>query len=372
MNNILEYVKRYASSTFKEMKFNEVDGLVFSVLSYGDFSGIVPASFIGSTPIRLNQAIAIYFKKSKTRSEILSPTFLLELRELMRQCALSKRYGSCKLLSFVSNNNQKLKIQFGALAIEYIKDESFVAYRGTDNTVNGWREDFEMSFKQIPAQLAAMDFLEHLFGIYQGRIILGGHSKGGNLAMFAGLMTQGSDIRISNIYNYDGPGLTSELIEHGKYPQLTNIIQNYIPENSVVGLIFETDYTQYIIEAEGAGAKQHNPMRWKVRNNQFVDSTNIATTSLIFQKTMKEWIKNMDNANKKELTEVLFGIIEENGFQSLNEIKDKKNFFVVKYIASLVRISSRKKKILALSINRFLKAGIKGIKIQKLGIISVK
>lgn len=361
MANILDYIEENGNRSFNEMDFNEVDGLIFSTLSYADFSGIISLGSIHEKRTPLKKAADLYIKNKITRVEKLNPDFVSDIRELMVKCAVTRRYENIKLISFFSKTDKDRKGQFAALAIEYMPGYSYVGFRGTDNTIIGWREDFAMSYKAVPAQLAAVEFLEYFMNIWSGSIILGGHSKGGNLAMYSSIVLKDSDKRISEVYNYDGPGLYGAVMENENFPKLKERIKSFVPSSSMVGMIFEKNFESMVIKADASGMKQHNPMTWNVEDTSFVPAKKISKKSLVFQDTMKQWIDGLDDESRKEFTTIVFGMMENNGFDTFDDVASKKGTFVVRFIKSLSRLRRPTRQNIRKTAARFLKAGIRGI-----------
>ncbi len=363
MSNILDYVDKYGNKTFENKPFNELDGLVFSVMSYADFSGIVSMGSIYGKRLTLKSAVTAYMKKRRTRNEKLNQSFIDDIRTLLIKCSSAKRYENMKMISFLCRTDTNQKEQFGALAVEYMDKNAFVGFRGTDNTIIGWREDFAMSYINVPAQLEAVDFLSHVMSIWEGNIITGGHSKGGNLAMYSSIKTDRPE-RITSVYNFDAPGLSMELTHDKCFLQMRSKMYSYIPQASMVGKIFERDYDSQIIRSTLLGMKQHNPMSWQVNNSSFVFVKKVTKSSRVFEDTMKEWIDGLDYENRKEFTETVFGMMEENGFNTFDEIGDHGRFFIPKCISSFIKMNRNTRKMVCSTAMNFVKAGIRGFKRQ--------
>ncbi len=346
---------------FSELPLNEIDGLVFSTLAYADFSGIISIGSMYEHRHTLKDAVRIYFKKRKTRVEKLNKTFVADIRTMLVKCAQSARYKDMKLISFVSVTDTVKKEQFGGLALEYMPDRACVAYRGTDNTIIGWREDFAMSYIHSPSQLEAVDFLMHTMEIWDGRLIITGHSKGGNLAMFASLMVEGAMDRVDDIYNYDGPGLAMKLYKDVRFEAVKAKLHFLVPQASMVGMIFDRNYTGAIVKSDQTGMKQHNPISWQVKGTRFCYYDKVTTSSKVFEYTMNNWINGLDAENKREFTETVFGMMEENGFDTFDDVSEKKRLFIFRCLSSMRRMGHAKRKMIGATAMNFVKSGIKGI-----------
>ena len=247
MGTILEYIQWRGDLRFKSDPFNDIDALILSMLSYLPFKDIV-AGIESNQGISLKDTSIQFFSKTQpdeTKASNINPTASpsldSELVELLRKTANSPRFEDIQLSRYEENTDFVVGQQFGAVTftIPNTKQEKVVAFRGTNNSLIGWQEDFEMAYmEEIPAQESACKYLERVIGLFSSKVTVCGHSKGGNLAVYA--CSQLNAIRrskLSKIINFDGPGFNFSNISRVSFSYLENKVRNYVPEESIVGRV---------------------------------------------------------------------------------------------------------------------------------------
>ena len=242
MANIFDYMQWRDLEITKQVEFNEIDNLILSRLSYFPLDGL----FIDNEKIQLNQI----YKKYKER-RIVGHILQKEDLKLFPILASSIRFGNILLSDYINKIDSKLEKQFSAITI-YLPDETmYVAFRGTDNTIIGWKEDFNMSFsKLVPAQTDAVNYLESVAKKYKNRIRVGGHSKGGNLAVYAAAFcNKHVKDKIINVYNNDGPGFCDEVVNSEQYKEIIDRVHTYIPQTSIIGRLLNHEEETIILKS---------------------------------------------------------------------------------------------------------------------------
>lgn len=227
MANIFDYMK-WRDIELTKMEFNEIDNLILSRLSYFPLDGVISQ----------NEEITI--KEAYERTKILGTTgrtLQAEDIELYPVLANSIRFGKIKITEFINKIDPIQEKQFSAVTVILPDDTIYVAYRGTDNTIIGWKEDFNMTFSErVPSQFDAVDYLENIAKKYKSKIILGGHSKGGNLAVYAAAFCKPEvQERIAKVYNNDGPGFSEDIVNSQEYKNIIKRVHTYIPQTSIIG-----------------------------------------------------------------------------------------------------------------------------------------
>lgn len=233
MGNLESCVRWRGDLTFAERPFCEADNLVFCELAYFDFSGILPELGSGGslTPREAAERCAEQ-GRGNTAAFGLPPSFLGEL-------ASSKRYGELCLSDFREVLDETEACEFAAVTIRFDSRSAFVAYRGTSGALTGWEEDLRMSFRSVPAQRQAADYLRQVVRSTDARLFVGGHSKGGSLAVYAAMMCEEGRERIVRVYSNDGPGFCPQLLDTEKCSAVASKIVRIVPEFCVVGKLFE-------------------------------------------------------------------------------------------------------------------------------------
>ena len=228
MNNISSYLDWRGDLSIKTDGFNEVDNLVLSVIAYMDFTSVVPSE-AGKGGITLRDAL-LRLHELKMDHQNLGLMMPDITNDFVKRAAETKRFGDIKLYSYVDKIDEQLEMQFSAITFLLPDKSLFIAFRGTDDSIVGWKENFNMSFASpVPAQVAAVEYLTDVAYSMRGRIRLGGHSKGGNLAIWA---TVNSPMRIKRrivgAYNNDGPGFEEKITERAEYKEVLHLCSRVI------------------------------------------------------------------------------------------------------------------------------------------------
>ena len=320
MANVCDYVKWRGDLTLKNDEFNEIDGLILSRLSYFPFEQL----------IKENEEITI--EEFGKRFEQADQTTLRILWEddkyLIPLLGKSERFGKMIITNLENKFNKEEERQFFAVTVVMPDDTIFISYRGTDDTLVGWKEDFNMSFKaHIASQLDAAKYINDVSKKYKQKIRIGGHSKGGNLAVYAAAFAnKTAKNKIINVYNNDGPGFIDEITETEEYKQAINKVHTYIPQSSVVGRLLNHEEKYTIVQSVQKGIMQHDLFSWQIEGKEFVCLEKVTNGSDIFDKTLKEWLSNISSEQRELVIDTVFDILNTTEAESFSEIK--KNWFV--------------------------------------------
>lgn len=315
MSNIIEYVNQMEHVSFKDIEFNEVDSLVLSQLSYLDFSAI------DTHNIQTLSEIADHKKLQQMTQHTWNPKDNLRL---LSEVSNSLRFGSIQIIDLENILSEEKQQQFSAVTFKLDESLYYIAYRGTDATIIGWKEDFNMSYQEIiPSQISAVQYFEKILTLYPGRYFLGGHSKGGNLATFSGAFSNfHMQQYIIAVYNHDGPGFHQSIIESEQYQKIINKIYKTVPEFSIIGVLLEEAQNFKVVKSKSIGVFQHDPFTWEIVDTQFVTENSISTISLLTQNTILTWIKTMDTETKRSCLDSVYTIVASTGAIKLNDLKN--------------------------------------------------
>jgi len=323
MANMFDYISWRGDLSFSASPFNPVDNIILSQLSYLTLDDIVPDSD-GKKGISIELAVRIFDEKLHSPQGLKQTSFFKEDPDLIRALSSSRRFGDCQLFGYVNHVDVNSEIQFSALCV-YIGDGTcFIAFRGTDSSVVGWKEDLNMSFKDvIPSQLEAVNYIEKMAPMINGRLRVGGHSKGGNLAIYAAAHCKaGIQQRITEIYSNDAPGFNDRIINSTEYAAIKNRIKSYVPQSSIVGMFFEHGVEDIVIKSSENGLMQHSLYSWEVTHNDLARGDNVTMSSRFVNKTIKDWINGLDNEHREQFIDAIFTILSESEFTSLNELEE--------------------------------------------------
>ncbi|NGZ77653.1 Mbeg1-like protein [Saccharibacillus alkalitolerans] len=275
MGDMITYLKWRGDLSLKERPFNEVDNLILSSISYFDWEGILPDPTEKRSVTVQEAWEALHEKEAAPTLERFRRLNIID-EALLQAMADSERFKNVKLSCFVERMDEIEVTQFAALMAELDDDTCYIAYRGTDNSILGWREDFSLSFQTVSAQLHALEYLESV--VRPGRSYrVGGHSKGGNLAMYAAMMcSESANDRIIEVYNNDGPGFCQDLPCAAHYDRIKHKLIRLVPEFSVIGMLFASqDSDLRIVGSRAEGLKQHLPLTWEVERSAFVSKPDL-------------------------------------------------------------------------------------------------
>jgi len=356
MADLFDYIKWRGDLDFNESPFNSVDNIIFSQVAYLTLDGIVPGPQ-DKEGISIDLAVRVYNEKSSLPGFKLSSIFK-EDHELIRALGSSKRFRDCQLFGYENHFDEEKEVQFSAVCIYTSDNHCFVAYRGTDSSILGWKEDFNMCFLDvIPSQIDAVAYLKKMAPMINGPIRVGGHSKGGNLAIYAASKC-GRRIqrRISNIYSNDAPGFNKEFIRSAGFNAIKNKIISFVPQSSVIGMFMEhgADYT--VIKSSESGFMQHNLYSWDVEYNDLVHVDKSTVTSKFINNTLREWVSNLDNDKREEFIEALYYILNSADIKSVNELNTSWLSLVSRVFRSLSSVEDSKRKIIGQTLKELIRS----------------
>ncbi len=319
MDNIIDYVKQN-HLTFDKQPFNTADAMVFAQLAYYDYAGFVS----GIKPFAKRIRLCDIVKHPHWERIVCIGSGLDMKKEFFFNAAKSGRFGKCQLLFYEDDYDDKEHKQFSALTFYINKKLSVASFRGTDSTVIGWKEDFDMMYKKtIPSQDKSAEYLNRTALLHSRSIICTGHSKGGNLAVYAA--SKCVDIvkkRIRRVYNFDGPGFKRDFYQDKGYEDIRNKITTIVPRSSVIGLLFGATANCRAVQSDGAGLDQHSMFNWHFMQGRLMYVEQISKDALVFNKILDDWIKMISFDDRKRLVNTLYYAAAKSKAVSLNDIKN--------------------------------------------------
>lgn len=321
MATMFDYLKWRGDLTFTQDPPNEVDALIFSALSYIQFDGSLLSR--PEDPVLLRTAAESFFLQEEPEKHVRVEKDL----DLLHQAALTTRFGYTRLVMYRDTLIPEQETQFAAVTFLLDDGSAFLAFRGTDNTLVGWKEDFNMSFQQtVPAQRLAQQYIRDVAAEYGLPLRLGGHSKGGNLAVFAAARSSPQvQQRILEVYNHDGPGFTKYMMGDPGYLVMVPRIKTYIPESSVIGMLLEHEEPYTVVKSRTVSLLQHDPYTWEMMGRTFLRMEEISEDSRFLDATIKAWFAEMTNQERGQLVDVLFSLLGTGGVENAIDIFHPKN-----------------------------------------------
>lgn len=327
--NVFDYLNWRGDLSFDQVGVCEVDGLIFSMLSYVDYSEVISSEIHG---IRRPPALLTITKRylsAHSGGDVPELGLMLskEIVKLLVKASKTKRFGLLRPICFVNKICDQTEMQFSAIAFSFENGDTFVAFRGTDDTLVGWKENFNMSFiYPVPAQKEAVAFLDYVASKTQGKIYLGGHSKGGNLAVYAGVKASPkTKERIERIYSNDAPGFDEAFISGKDDKDMKERISTFLPQSSVVGMLLEHEEGYTVIRSRNMGLLQHNGFSWEVMGGKFIYLDSITENSKMLDKKMKSFLAGMTKEERENFVDSIFDALSTNtGAKTLTELSGEK------------------------------------------------
>ena len=315
MANLLDYLAWRGDISFSVSPWNEVDGLLCAVLSYLNFHGL--QDHRGWT-LREAKRIDLLIE---AQGNSFGPR-----KKAFEAMAETVRFGDCRMHHFIALTDEDVSMQFSAMCMDLPDDTMAVVFRGTDNTLVGWREDFNMSYQtRVPAQQAAAYYLLKAAKLTDRPIRLIGHSKGGNLAVYAGAsMPEKIQDRIESIWSYDGPGMNLDISRSDGFARIRDKIHSFIPQTSIIGLLMEYYRPYTVVRSIAKGLEQHDPMSWQVYGEHFEEMESIDRTASVVCETLHEMLTNSTPEQRAAFVETLFRLADNTNATKMSDILNEK------------------------------------------------
>ncbi len=362
MNNIMDYLDWRGDLSFEADPMNEVDSLILSTLTYIEFDGLVPFEEKGSTVVLSEIAQQAYDAIDFSSPRCKDP-FFEHIPELLLKAAGSQRFGSLRLSYYINRLNVDASEQFSAIVFSFSDRLHYIAFRGTDDNLIGWKEDFMMSFlDEVQAQRDAVEYTRFVLHYLEGEIYLGGHSKGGNLAVYVSANILEAQDRILGIYNNDGPGFQEKFIESEGYHRIVPRIHTILPKSSVVGMLMEHLEDYVVVNSNQKGIMQHNAMSWEVLGKHFVYMPGVEKSSIFLNQALRQWLSEITVDERAAFVEELFDIINAAGMDTISSITAEKRLAVNAMIRAYKSMSPETKRFMKKLIYKFIEEGQKILK----------
>ena len=314
--NFLTYAQT-AFDPFEERPFCAVDSLVFAWLSYLRLPGDT-AELTNWQGLDVRELL-----RAECYRDMIDDLWDPEgSRALLEAVAANPRYRGVHVCGYRAVSDVVATEQFAAMAFRFPAGFSYLSFRGTDSTIVGWKEDFNMSFlSPVPSQKDAVRYIDTTVQRSEGKLILGGHSKGGNLAVYASVFARPSvKKRIITVYNNDGPGFDSNFVKHPDYLAILPRIKSIVPYCSVVGMLLNHDGDYEVVKSSQSGLMQHDSMSWQVIGPDFETEQDLSPKSKRLNTALSAWIDGLTREQRAEFVDTLFSLVTASGAKNLSEI----------------------------------------------------
>ncbi len=353
MNNIMDYLDWRGDIGFDQDGLNEVDNLIFSMVAYLNFDMIRGAQTI-------EEASKAYKDSKKRGTSKESRDFIKKIERLLDKLAKTQRYRGVTISDYMYKYDHDNESQFCAMTFS-LGDWIYVAYRGTDESLVGFKEDFNMCFSApVMAQKDAVAYLRQVLNKYRDQeVYTGGHSKGGNLAVYSHVGIDGEyRKRIVKIFNNDGPGFTEEILKTPAYRETAKKVIKLLPHGSVVGILMDDEEEYSIVKAKGDnGIVQHDGFNWDIKGTKFVKKDKFTDQSIRINQTLKLWLASLDREERNKFIDEFYGLIVKSTDASiLGDISGKEIQSALAIVKNINSMDEESKKILVSAIKKLLKS----------------
>ena len=348
MKNMLDYIKEFGHVSFEERAFSEIDALVLTELEYLPLENVVPSDENGENFVTVKE-IAEYMQEHKQELFDENPMMITQERhEVSQVIADAPRFQSLKFFGVVSEWDKDTTKQFAAVTVEVEPSVRLVVFRGTDETLIGWKEDFLMTYSPlVAAQTDAKEYLAKQASLWGGDLMISGHSKGGNLAIYAAA-TQEEDVqlRIVDIFCFDSPGLYRSVLETKGYQNIVPLAMRYIPQDSLVGLMLESEVPYVIVKSNATGAMQHSAMTWEIEDGQFIKMEKLTKNSQLNDQTFKKWTESVSDEELELFWNVFFELLFSVGIDTVNDLYGQFMHYVQEFLKAAGDMDEEKRELL--------------------------
>ena len=348
MKNMLDYIKEFGHVSFEERAFSEIDALVLTELEYLPLEKVVPSDENGENFVTVKE-IAEYMQEHKQELFDENPMMITQERhEVSQVIADAPRFQSLKFFGVVSEWDKDTTKQFAAITVEVEPSVRLVVFRGTDETLIGWKEDFLMTYSPlVAAQTDAKEYLAKQASLWGGDLMISGHSKGGNLAIYAAA-TQEEDVqlRIVDIFCFDSPGLYRSVLETKGYQNIVPLAMRYIPQDSLVGLMLESEVPYVIVKSNATGAMQHSAMTWEIEDGQFIKMEKLTKNSQLNDQTFKKWTESVSDEELELFWNVFFELLFSVGIDTVNDLYGQFMHYVQEFLKAAGDMDEEKRELL--------------------------
>lgn len=314
--NFLTYAQT-VFDPFEERSFCAVDSLVFAWLSYLRLPDDMP-ELEGWRGLDVRELLRAECYRDMV-GDLWNPEGSLALLEAV---AANPRYRGARICGYRAVNDVAMTEQFAAMTLRFPAGFSYVSFRGTDSTIVGWKEDFNMAFRcPVASQESAARYMDEMSASIDGPLLCGGHSKGGNLAVYgAAMCSSGARNRIERVFSHDGPGFVEEFLNGDAFASLSGRIDKTLPQSSIFGMMFETQEDYAIVESTEFSLLQHNPFSWVVDGHDFVYRERLSAGARYVDGSIREMLLAVSPSERERFVDALFSVFEATGAERFADI----------------------------------------------------
>lgn len=322
MGNIVTYMQE-EQRTFSELPFQAVDSLVCSVICYFNFDRSFPPVASNGAKTRLHDIVALSDWSTLCAASWLEDA--KETKDFMQALMASRRYRDMSVAFYANEFSNIVEKQFSATTLFLGQGTAYLAFRGTDGSFAGWKEDFNLCFKRvIPSQRSAEAYLSGVASATEGPLVIGGHSKGGNLAEYAALVCpEEVYARVAAVYNHDGPSFLDNPSPRIDEASFDEKLDKTVPESSAFGMILERRSGYRVVRSSALSVFQHNPFSWEVENGDFACQETLNKSAVFFDAALDEWLRSKSAEERERFIDTIYELFVSTEASSWAEFQSK-------------------------------------------------
>lgn len=312
---MIKYIDHYGMYSFEEYPFNDVDNTILCQVSYVLFENIIEED----TPYTIAELFSLYFSKYKEEDIKKDKSLIAKAPLVLKEMANSYRYKDIIMHDFINISSDEKSYQFAAMQFDLSDDTTYISFRGTDDQILGWKEDFDMAYKKVPGYMYAKKYINRYCSLFR-KYRVGGHSKGGALAIYGSINCfKFKRNNIIHVYSNDGPGINDKFINN-KMELIKDRFTKIVPEDDVIGIIFDDDYKHKIVKSSNIGIFQHDMMSWQIDDGEFVQVKSLTSNSRKLRINFNKYIYSLDKKRIVNIIDLLFDFLSDSNITKLSEL----------------------------------------------------
>ncbi len=355
MKNIISYAQENLN-TFDACPFNSVDSLILASAAYINFPKVI-SEVSNWQGIRFQELYrAEYFAEMFQNVPLCN-----DARQLFYAMAASPRFRDIRVMGYDEEFSKTTQMQFSAVTFKIQPDLHYIAFRGTDSTFVGWKEDFNMAFKSpVPSQEKAVRYIENAARYCTGNLLTGGHSKGGNLAVYASAMCKENiQSRIQKIYSHDGPGFLESTLQSPEFTYISSRIEKTLPQSSIVGMLLEHQEDFKIVKSNKSGLLQHDQYTWEIEDNDFIYIENLTRDAKYADRTLTDWLNRVSEEDRERFVDALYSVLNANDLNTLEDFRSDWQTAIPASFHAISQLDADTKKFILHTLKKLASMGIK-------------
>lgn len=357
MKNIITYT-RDNLDTFDQRPFSSVDSLVLASAAYIHFPRALQ-ELEGFQGMRLQELYRAEYFSAMFENIPLSE----DTKNLFFAMAASPRFRDIRVKAYTEQYDMVSEKQFSAVTFQINPQLCYIAFRGTDSTLVGWKEDFNMAFQSpIPSQEEAVRYIEKTAIYCSEKLYVGGHSKGGNLAVYASAMCRENvQSRIARVFSHDGPGFLETTLQSAEFKNISERIEKTLPQSSIVGMLLENQEAFHIVKSNKVGLLQHDQFTWLVEDHDFIYIEKLTKDAKYADRTLTDWLNKISEDDRERFVDSLYSVLSSNNLTSLDDLRNNWQTVIPTTIHAAAQLDGDTKKFLLHTIKELAALGIKNV-----------